>query len=548
MDYFELKSTCRLMHRLVAGARVRTCGQDANRTLMLSVKGGCDPHQETTLILDMVGPHSGLYASNERIQGESDTLLARSFRNKLSGAGIKEVIMPYPDRIVCITFQLAEWRNPRQLWLEFMGNFGNAVLVDPEMETILECLTKQPDDDGGYLLRFPGRRFQNAWIRAGRGRQPLSNLADAPSLWPVEESPRDIVSSLQRTWAPMTPELGRSLVRLYQVEGWSRVEKEIRRVTMPEPEAELSCDGVRQRLFSSASIRMTQIRSDRFRNRKQTLVQRVAAAEARYRRSMAAATRDLNNLPANEVIRAMADSLAAAFHRLKPGMAEITVPNVHDPEYRTITIPLNPALYPRDNVDRLFRKAGKTDRAVPRIRQRLNTLQDELAALKSVRDAIESCEDDTALSVIASQLTRAGFAESNTRQINPSAMLTCKPFLRFRSPDGWDVWVGRSAVENDILTFREAAPWDFWLHAHGFRGAHVIARNPGKAADIPDRTARFAAEHAVYFSGARGEKAVPVFLAQRKHVRKAPGNIPGLAIVTRHRTVIVDSPPPPVES
>ena len=43
-------------------------------------------------------------------------------------------------------------------------------------------------------------------------------------------------------------------------------------------------------------------------------------------------------------------------------------------------------------------------------------------------------------------------------------------------PGGWEVWVGRSAKQNDELTHRWAAPRDLWFHARGCEGSHVVLR------------------------------------------------------------------------
>jgi hypothetical protein len=54
------------------------------------------------------------------------------------------------------------------------------------------------------------------------------------------------------------------------------------------------------------------------------------------------------------------------------------------------------------------------------------------------------------------------------------------------SRDGWTILVGKSGRENDRLTFKIAAPEDFWLHARGAAGAHVVVRNPDRRATPPE--------------------------------------------------------------
>ena len=93
------------------------------------------------------------------------------------------------------------------------------------------------------------------------------------------------------------------------------------------------------------------------------------------------------------------------------------------------------------------------------------------------------------------------------------------------SPDGFTVLVGRDAVTNDLLTFRLAAPADFWLHVAGSSGSHVVVRNPDGLAALPRETLRFAAGLAVRYSSARNAGRTPVHVARRRDVgkdRRAP--------------------------
>jgi predicted ribosome quality control (RQC) complex YloA/Tae2 family protein len=99
--------------------------------------------------------------------------------------------------------------------------------------------------------------------------------------------------------------------------------------------------------------------------------------------------------------------------------------------------------------------------------------------------------------------------------------------------------VGRSGPENDLLTFNVASPWDFWLHAAGAPGAHVVVRNPRRLGVLPDNTLRTAAEIAAYYSGAKESGKVEVHVTQRKNVRKRKGAPPGEVLLKRFRSVRV---------
>lgn len=104
-----------------------------------------------------------------------------------------------------------------------------------------------------------------------------------------------------------------------------------------------------------------------------------------------------------------------------------------------------------------------------------------------------------------------------------------KPEARYRTfmHDGFEILLGRSARDNDHLTFRIAAPADLWLHAAGYAGSHVVIRNPERK-EIPRHVVEVAAQLAAYHSKARDASGkVPVHVCPAGDVRKSPGAPPG---------------------
>lgn len=108
---------------------------------------------------------------------------------------------------------------------------------------------------------------------------------------------------------------------------------------------------------------------------------------------------------------------------------------------------------------------------------------------------------------------------------------------KYISPDGFVVLAGRTAKDNDVLTFKLASPRDFWLHISGDSGSHVIVRNPDGLEKLPRDTSRFAAAVAARHSRARAGGRVAVHLARRMDVRKEKGMAAGKVTVSRGSVV-----------
>jgi hypothetical protein len=126
-----------------------------------------------------------------------------------------------------------------------------------------------------------------------------------------------------------------------------------------------------------------------------------------------------------------------------------------------------------------------------------------------------------------------------SRRKRPQAAPARKlPFRTYRSSGGLEIWVGRGAASNEVLTFDAASPADVWLHARSASGAHVVLRWQRDEAP-PARDLEEAAQLAAWHSKARGSTVVPVDWTRKKYVRKPRGGAPGLALVSRARTIFV---------
>jgi predicted ribosome quality control (RQC) complex YloA/Tae2 family protein len=113
-----------------------------------------------------------------------------------------------------------------------------------------------------------------------------------------------------------------------------------------------------------------------------------------------------------------------------------------------------------------------------------------------------------------------------------------KPY-RTREVDGFQILIGKSDRENDELTFSVAAPGDWWLHAAGASGSHVVIRNPDNLAEPPPLVLKRAAEAAAWYSQARGGGRVTVHFCRARDVEKPPRFPPGKVLLRRWKSIRV---------
>lgn len=184
-----------------------------------------------------------------------------------------------------------------------------------------------------------------------------------------------------------------------------------------------------------------------------------------------------------------------------------------------------------------FARYTKAKRAVEEIGARLRQVEGELAELGAKQLKLEE--------VIANR-DAAALAQFEERKISPTrgqkkqkAPPTLRGVRRYRSSDGYEVLVGRTARDNDQLTFRIARPNDLWLHAGDYPGSHVIVRNSSRS-EIPHRTIIEAAQLAAKFSQASKDSKVNIHYTRRKFLTKPQGVAPGLVRMSSFKTITVE--------
>jgi predicted ribosome quality control (RQC) complex YloA/Tae2 family protein len=193
-----------------------------------------------------------------------------------------------------------------------------------------------------------------------------------------------------------------------------------------------------------------------------------------------------------------------------------------------VTVPLDPRLSPADNAQRHYRRASKARRGLEALDRRLPEVEAEVARLEVALQTLDAA-DAEALERLAARAR--GPATAPTRGPGKAgrrgrADRRRDPHRTFEACGGEPIYVGRSAADNDRLTFTMARGRDAWLHARDVQGAHVVLRLD-RGGDPPHESLLDAACLAKHYSDARDADSADVSWTWRKHVRRggAPGQV-----------------------
>ncbi|MBF2075933.1 MAG: NFACT family protein [Synechococcales cyanobacterium C42_A2020_086] len=237
--------------------------------------------------------------------------------------------------------------------------------------------------------------------------------------------------------------------------------------------------------------------------------------------------------------REQADLLMAYLHKWQPGLTSLTLADFTTGE--PVVIPLDPEKNAVQNAQALYKRHQKLKRSRAALEPLLAEVEAERRYLEQVEVALAQLdhygtpEDLDSLAEIRDELIQQGYL-SDPDQRYRSMPATSTAFLRYRTPSGFEVLIGRNNRQNDQLTFRLASDYDLWFHTQEIPGSHVLLRlEPGAVAEESDL--QFTADLAAYYSRARHSDQAPVVYTEPKQVFKPKGAKPGMALYKQERVI-----------
>lgn len=298
--------------------------------------------------------------------------------------------------------------------------------------------------------------------------------------------------------------------------------------------------GAVQKEFSSASALLDgffsgRANAERMKQRSGDLLKSILAVYNRTAKKIELQKAELAACGEREVFRVRGDLLSANIYRMEKGMNEITVENYLTGEQETVKLDVR--LSPAQNAQKYYAEYRKLDTAEKMLTKLIEQEKQELVYLDSVFDAAARAQTDAELQEIRLELSQSGYLKKGRNKSTDKAVKPLQP-LKFKSKDGFDIWVGRNNIQNDKLTLKTAKGEDLWLHTKDIPGSHVIVFAKGR--EIPDSTILEAAQLAASNSKAKGGTKIPVDYTKVRYVKKPNGAKPGMVIFTNNKTILVD--------
>ena len=474
-----------LSARLTDG-RIEKIQQPEKDLLLLTIRA---EGENRKLLIRAAGPNARIHLTEQSFENPKEApMFCMLLRKYLTGARIRSVEQPNGDRLIAFRLESRnELGDSAELGLitELMGRAANVVLVGADGR-ILDCLRRIPLSEHGTRALLPGLRYE---------------------LPPIPEG--------------------------FEQKNPAGDEKEARALKTPNTE----CRSISELLDSRYGAME---RQELQRRRAQELVKSVRRTRDRQQRKLAAQAEELRRTERLEDIRRQAELLQANLYRVRRGDRVLECENYYEEDLPLVTIPLDPTRTPQENLNTRFREYRKLKGAKEHLTQLITDGEKQLEYLNSVLDELSRAGSTRELDEIRSELETTGWLKAQ-RSRNPkkrSAAKTMAP-MRFESPDGMEILVGRNNLQNDELTTRQARRTDYWFHVQQLHGSHVILCCEGL--EPSPESIRAAAELAAYYSQARDSGRTAVDYTMVLNVKKPSGSLPGKVIYRNYRTMIVDA-------
>lgn len=234
----------------------------------------------------------------------------------------------------------------------------------------------------------------------------------------------------------------------------------------------------------------------------------------------------LEELRSSPPLSQLADVIMAHLHVFSMGTQEAKLQNFYSGE--TVLVKLKPDQKPQDLAASLYRKSKNRQIELDQIEKTISAKKRIAQELEEKIASVESIHDFRGLKAFLK--LHKGDRPSQKEE-------TSLPFKVFEF-EGFTIWVGKSAKDNDEMLRGFIHKDDIWLHARQVPGSHVVIRTKGMPV-VPQQVLERAASLAAFYSKLKTDSLAPVIFTEAKYVRKVKGSAPGSVMVDREKVVMV---------
>lgn len=556
LDGITVRSLVTELNKSIKNARISKIAQPENDELLLTLKSA-EGNFRLALSANASLPFVYLTQKNKQ-----SPMTAPNFcmllRKHIANGRITEIRQPGMERILFFEIEhldeLGDLRTKR-LIVELMGKHSNIVFCDEE-DTIIDSIKHVSSQMSSVREVLPGRTY---FIPQTQEKcDPLQTTGE-------EFAQRVLCKPLSAAKALYTTYTGISPVIANEICYRSSIDADLPAAALSEEEKlhfyhnfNWMMEDVKNEIFQPhmilqngqpidfAPVELTQYRDmekeyntsvsyileqfyarrnvyTRIRQKSVDLRKIVATATERNVKKYHLQLKQMEDTRQRDKYRIYGELIHAYGYHIPEGAKNFAAQNYYDNQ--EIVIPLDPMLTPAENAKKYFAKYNKLKRTCEALESLVAETKQEMEHLDSIATALNIAESEDDLVQIKDELISYGYIRKKTGEKH--GKIKSKPF-HYLSSDGYHMYVGKNNYQNDELTFKFANGGDWWFHAKGMPGSHVIVKTEGNP--LPDKTYEEAARLAGFYSKGRENEKIEIDYLERKNVKKPNGAVPGFVI------------------
>lgn len=566
-DGITIANITKELKERLTGGRIAKIAQPEADELLLTIKA---PEGQLRLLISASASLPLIYLTE---QNKPSPMTAPGFcmllRKHLNGGRIVEISQPSLERIIHFTIEhyndLGDLCR-KILIVELMGKHSNLIFCNEE-GMILDSIKHVPSSMSSVREVLPGRTY---FIPATQEKADPFTIDGQTFQKLLSEKPMKLSKALYTSLTGISPVIAEELcfraslesnqtansfseteyLHLYRT--FSYLMEDVKNgefspsilYSGKEPvefaSVPLKQYGSLQAVtFNSISVLLETYYAEkntltRIRQKSADLRKIVQTALERNRKKYDLQEKQLKDTEKREKYKVYGELIHTYGYNLEPEASSLTALNYYTGE--EITIPLDPALTPQENAKKYFDKYNKLKRTFEAVTALIQETRSEIEHLESISAALDIALLEEDLVQIKEELMDYGYVKRKYGK--KKEKVTSKPF-HYVSSDGFHMYVGKNNFQNEELTFQFATGNDWWFHAKGVPGSHVIVKSEGQ--ELPDRTFEEAGRLAAYYSKSRGNDKVEIDYIQKKHVKKPGGGKPGFVVYYTNYSLMIDS-------
>ncbi|MFI3167869.1 MAG: NFACT RNA binding domain-containing protein [Bacillota bacterium] len=272
-------------------------------------------------------------------------------------------------------------------------------------------------------------------------------------------------------------------------------------------------------------------------------------AISRYEKKLKNQKKQIEDCSDIEKNRIYGELITSYIYKVKYKDDVLECENYYD-DMKIVRIPLQKSMSASQNAQNYYKRYAKQKRTYLRVsvdieetENFITTLKNILATLSRMTDLKDLdliYEDLYALKVLQVPTVKLKAGKKSKKNFSKKAVKKEINPQRFNI-GGVDVYLGKSALQNDFVSFRIAKADDVWFHINKYFGSHLVCKC--NLENLSDDVLITCAEIAAYHSDAKtSEKAVVDYTIARNLKKPTHGNL-GLAIYHTNYSVVVTPNP-----